>query len=30
MCGPKGEVVFPEVKKPSDAAGFFMIRVSEE
>ena len=30
LCGPTGEVVFPEVKKPSDAAGFFMIKVSEE
>ena len=29
LCGESGEVVFPEVKKPSDAAGFFSIGVKE-
>ena len=25
LCGAEGEVSFPEVEKPSDAAGFFSI-----
>lgn len=29
LCGADGKVSFPEVKKPSDAAGFFSISVSE-
>ena len=29
LCGAEGDVTFPEVKKPSDVAGFFSIGVKE-
>ena len=29
LCGAEGKIVFPSVKKPSEAAGFFTIGVKE-